>query len=570
MKKIIFLPILILCSLLFTPSTYGASGVSATWTSAAFYLESSTSSEYTQGIMVDGVRYFTLSALATALKDTPSKFSFKWVPALKHIEIEKGTAYTGTPSTNTSSAYSIDSVKPTHATLQLNGKTHVIKAFSYNNQSYFNPNDLAPLLACRFTSKPNSYTIGVYPDLAYRQVQDGTTSDTYTLNFSLPTSSNRWASPLLSSAFVDQNNVIHTVNLSKALYMTTYDANLKPLITQTVPKDLPLWGGFYNGSRYNFCVTGQNNKEQNNSKEVIRIVKYDKDLKPIDTLSITGGMCFTTNPFDAGSLRMQEIGNKLIIHTSRERYKSSDGLNHQSQLTLIIDIDSMKLVNDLGLFQPNHVSHSFNQFVLKDGSKHILLDHGDAYPRSIVLHAQKDSGYQEVDLFDIPGKTGANATGVSIGGFEMSDSHYLAAFSTIDHSLATSYNSYTIVGAEADQRHIMVSAVPKNNLSSSAVKQQMIINYTGTSKTASSPYLVKLSTEHLALLWQENDSTLSYDMIRYVCLDAKGNPCTPVGTLYGTLSTCAPILYNNTITWFAKHQDAQLVYQVPLDMILPN
>src|SRR5699024_2462935 len=106
-----------------------------------------------------------------------------------------------------------------------------------------------------------------------------------------------------------------------------------------------------------------------------------------------------------------ENENELTVHTSRERYLTDDGLNHQSQLTIILDTDTMKTKNYLGEFQKNHVGHSFNQFAQYDGDKLILVDHGDAYPRSIVLNKESGSEFTEVDLFKIPGAIGANCTG---------------------------------------------------------------------------------------------------------------------------------------------------------------
>jgi hypothetical protein len=37
----------------------------------------------------------------------------------------------------------------------------------------------------------------------------------------------------------------------------------------------------------------------------------------------------------------------------------------------------MCVLNDMGRFQSNHVSHSFDQNVQFDGSDHVLVDHGD-------------------------------------------------------------------------------------------------------------------------------------------------------------------------------------------------
>ena len=58
---------------------------------------------------------------------------------------------------------------------------------------------------------------------------------------------------------------------------------------------------------------------------------------------------------------MAEDGDQLVFHTSRERYTTSDGLNHQSQLTLIVDTGAMKVL------QPVVVDNKVTWYVDKKG-----------------------------------------------------------------------------------------------------------------------------------------------------------------------------------------------------------
>jgi len=44
----------------------------------------------------------------------------------------------------------------------------------------------------------------------------------------------------------------------------------------------------------------------------------------------------------------------------------------------------MRVKNYLGEFQSNHVSHSFDQYVLFDGNCHVLIDHGDANRLTVI------------------------------------------------------------------------------------------------------------------------------------------------------------------------------------------
>ena len=145
-----------------------------------------------------------------------------------------------------------------------------------------------------------------------------------------------------------------------------------------------MFGGFYSGQKYNYIAFGQSKREEKDEKEVIRIVRYDKDFNRIDNVSIKGGESFTIEPFDAGCGRMAEYDDTLVFHTSRLRYTTKNGLNHQSQLTIIVNTSRMRVKNYLGEFQSNHVSHSFDQYVLFDGNCHVLIDHGDANRLTVI------------------------------------------------------------------------------------------------------------------------------------------------------------------------------------------
>ena len=99
--------------------------------------------------------------------------------------------------------------------------------------------------------------------------------------------------------------------------------------------ELPLFGGCYVGDEYNYVVLGQTNGLENDETEVLRIIKYDKDWKRVAYCPVAG--INTVIPFNAGSLRMSEADGKLYIHTCHTMYKTSDGLNHQANMTFVLD-----------------------------------------------------------------------------------------------------------------------------------------------------------------------------------------------------------------------------------------
>lgn len=263
---------------------------------------------------------------------------------------------------------------------------------------------------------------------------------------------------------------------------------------------------------------------------------------------------------------MAEAGDTLVFHTSRTRYTTEDKLNHQSQLTIIVNTKSMTVTNDLGRFQKNHVSHSFDQYVLFDGAAHVLVDHGDAYPRSIVLNKGDGASYNEVDLFNIPGKIGANATGVSIGGFELSSANYIVAMNSVDHSLVKEYTSYEMVGLETDQRDVMLSVLPKSNLSSTSVNHVTLAKYVGTNLIASIPKLVKITDDKMMVLWQEFDKENHPGDLKYVLIDGAGKATSDIQTIkHFALSECSPIISGDKIIWYTNNKGSRVFYSIPLN-----
>lgn len=521
-----------------------------------------------KGFEINGSNYFKLRDIAAELSYTGSAFDISWNSKQGMIELTLGQNYTS--SSATSSYYSGEAVQTAtlnKTPLLVNGVVQDLTSYTIQGNTYFKLRDLAEIIPFEILFNPTTGSVELISNCEYQTVLP--TLHTLGSN-KLHNYTSRWASTVNDYIVANADQTLSILTIGDALYIDTYDIDLKNITQKKVTLELPLWGGFYSGENYNYIVYGASNNEENNNKEIIRIVKYDKAFNRLDSASITGGEAFTTVPFDAGSLRMAEYGDTLVVHTSRERYTTEDGLNHQSQLTILLDTKTMKVTNDLGRFQANHVSHSFNQYVLAEGNKHVLVDHGDAYPRSVVLQKGDGKNYTEIDLFDIPGKVGANCTGVSVGGLESTKDHYVVAINSIDHSLASEYTSFNIVGIDKEQRDVILCTVPKTHLTDSQVRQIELSDYSSSNKTSSTPHLVKLSEDHLLVLWQEYDMTNPQDsVVRYVCVDNKGEKCTEVKTMNGaTLSSCQPIINGDSITWFVDYSGKRLLYQLSLDEVM--
>ncbi|OMD27020.1 hypothetical protein BJP48_21675 [Paenibacillus odorifer] len=545
-------------------TTFAGNTVKAKVTESSTYFDGE--QRNLNGFNISNNNYFRLRDLAEYFSGTSSQFDITWNKANNAIEIITGQAYTPEKKT-TSNYYSRN--KNYAATLSnskvlVNGQLQSITAYNIDDNNYFQLRDLAGKIPFDIEFDVQSDRISLFskiPDHAYR-VKTAAVVESNGESSYFP----RWKSTASSYLVNNKDGTVSVIEANKEFTIETYNEKYELTGNKSILFELPVFGGFYSGEKYNYIAFGQENREENDSKEVIRIVRYDKSFNRVDSVSVKGGESYTVSPFDSGSGSMAEAGDTLVFHTSRTRYTTEDKLNHQSQLTIIVNTKSMTVTNDLGRFQKNHVSHSFDQYVLFDGAAHVLVDHGDAYPRSIVLNKGDGASYNEVDLFNIPGKIGANATGVSIGGFEMSPANYIVAMNSVDHSLVKEYTSFEMVGLETDQRDVMLSVLPKSNLSSTSVNHITLAKYVGTNLIASIPKLVKITDDKMMVLWQEFDKENHPGDLKYVLIDGAGKATSDIQTIkHFALSECSPIISGDKIIWYTNNKGSRVFYSIPLN-----
>lgn len=330
---------------------------------------------------------------------------------------------------------------------------------------------------------------------------------------------------------------------------------------KTLNLELPIYGGVYICEDYNFVVTGQTNYEENNNKEVILVTCYDKNWNRLGAASLKGAN--TTVPFDAGSLRMARCEDILYVRTCHEMFTTDDGLNHQANVTISIRISDMSIVDALyGISNNNwgYVSHSFNQFIRVDGADLLAMDHGDAHPRGIMIFRNAGtagkgdfySSIEKVEVLTIATNTGHyNYTGVSAGGFEYSDTHYLVAGNTCPQTGGINQGNA--------QRNIFVTATDKNNFTKDGTKIYYLTNYT-SGVTLSPPHLVKMDGNRFCLLWSADGT------IYYCLLNGQGQRTSGIikgGS--GYLSDCQPIWSEGRIVWYAGTGGNPVFYQICID-----
>lgn len=260
---------------------------------------------------------------------------------------------------------------------------------------------------------------------------------------------------------------------------------------------------------------------------------------------------------------MDMSGKYLLIRTCHEMYKYTDGKIHQANVTIQIDTDTMNVTDShtkISNINEGYVSHSFNQFIKVEDGHIISVDHGDANPRSIILlKYQTDMSegkftpdYYQTPCIQVPvlefkylkDKDHKNPTGASVGGFEISDDHYLVAGNNV--KLDENFDSY-------NTRNIFVAAVDK---STSEVKTTYLTNYNEGEETTTTPQLVKISETRFMVLWTKGDQ------VYYTLVNNKGEKIGEIHNFKGNLADCQPVVSGNKVVWYTWKNEEVVFYDI--------
>lgn len=343
---------------------------------------------------------------------------------------------------------------------------------------------------------------------------------------------------------------------SGELLIEYYDKQYNLQKTMTLQLGLPVFGAFYETGDYYYILTGANNPNEDDTKEVYRLSRYTKDWKAKDYCSLFGAN--TKVPFDAGSARMTKYGNYMFVRTCHKMYGG-----HQANVTFSVDLTNMSVVDRFtGVWESNvgYVSHSFNQFIQVDNGTLLGSDHGDTFPRTIAVlkyPADISKGKFVPDLFDAGCKLyrmiditaiGDNYTGVSQGGFEYSDSSYLVAGNEDTDKYGRT-------------RNVFVSSMPKEGGTETI---HYFSDYAGTEDSAMTPHLIKTGNNSFILLWSSNG------YVYYTAIDGTGNQVGSTHKMAGNLSDCVPSAINGKLIWYAWRNENTTFYEINLSDLSVN
>ncbi len=366
---------------------------------------------------------------------------------------------------------------------------------------------------------------------------------------------------LVHSNLIDDNGTLTRAEFSdNYLYVETYDDDYNLSDSYVIEGELEYISGVHISDEYNYVVCAQINTAERDTCEIARVIQYDKTWTRVDAASICGAN--THQLADAGSLRFEEYGNYLYIHTCHTMYLTSDGYNHQANMTIVIDTTDMSVTTDkcsVSNTSSGYVSHSFNQFIAIDESTNsiITVDHGDAYPRAIAMFRYTDQAGSAtlstpayIDLFEIAGTEGDNETGVSVGDLIVTENNYIVSFSSIDQ------------GTDSTARNVYLAIVSKESFTKDSVEIIQLTDHSDADAIECGyPYITDIGDGAYSVIWQETDSD-AVKKVYYTTIDENGTILSDICRFNAYLSDCEPIFTGDKVIWYATFCSTPVFYYV--------
>ena len=369
---------------------------------------------------------------------------------------------------------------------------------------------------------------------------------------------------------------------TERLFAIEYDSEMNFMGARIIPSELERYGGFYSGEDAYYFLFAANNTEEDDSKEVFRVVKYSKDWKRLGSAAITGDSGFgheVRYPFSWGTLDMLEKNGILYIVCGHEGYvDESVGMGHQG--LLVIRVDENELT---GYISTANLWHSFSQnLALSEDGEIYMVEESEGSEATVVswltdegtYHSHQVQGeywyYNESEIIEV----------LKYGG-QRTSAWAVATYATSNDIQVTGSNILT-VGSSIDQSrydddtykktyNIYLTVTPRNDFSEEATTVRWITkdNCNGYSYIR----LLKLNENRLLLVWRQSESetsvaasddtdTMKDSVLHYVFLDGDGKTISKIFTASGRLSDAYPIVKGGNVIFTASDGSEVAFYTI--------
>lgn len=347
-----------------------------------------------------------------------------------------------------------------------------------------------------------------------------------------------------------------------------YDDNFNIQSKKTLAMELSTWGGFYAGSDAYYLIEGQNNTNENDTAEVIRVIKYDTNWNKIGTAKITsnpdlfGGE--VRYPFNNGCVEMTEYNGTLYIVTGHQGYVDPlYNQGHQGFLMIAVDTASMtgKIV-DCDLW------HSFAQYIAEKDSYLYVLEQseGSRYTKLSRYNAENINQSTSIPVLEYGGShtsAWAIACYASVDGMALSSDNVLCLGTSIDQA---KYDTIT----SDDEHNIYLTVTPISNFAESATTVKWLTNYSGGGKSFLGTKITRINDNRFMVSWEEFETSqtasvddgLSGSILHYIFIDGKGNKVSEEFTAPAPISDCQPVVKGSKIVYYASNGNMVDFYSI--------
>ncbi len=347
-----------------------------------------------------------------------------------------------------------------------------------------------------------------------------------------------------------------------------YDDSFQIQSKKSLDMELNLWGGFFAGSDSYYLVEGQNNTAENDSAEVIRVIRYDTSWNRKGVAKITsnaklfGGQ--VRYPFDVGCVEATEYNGKLYIVTGHEGYVDPQ-YNQGHQGFLMLEVDEATMT---GKIVSSDLWHSFAQYIKnKDSNLYVLeQSEGSRYTKLSRYRAGDEDASASIPVLNYGGSRDsawAIPCYASVDGMALSGKNVLSLGTSIDQK---NYDNVT-----SDMAHnLYLTVTPMADFTESATKVKWLTNYTGEGKCFLGTKITKINDDRFLISWEEfntskaasSEDSLSGSVLHYLFVDGSGEKLTGEFTAAAPISDCQPIVKNSKVVYYASNGNMVNFYSI--------
>ncbi|MCL2110023.1 hypothetical protein FWH30_00320 [Microgenomates group bacterium] len=279
--------------------------------------------------------------------------------------------------------------------------------------------------------------------------------------------------------------------------------------TLEIEKPLQRCGGFTKDGDGNYYLFfAQEVAEGAFDEQNMVLVKYSSTgirLQEFWLEARYGSSSSVKRPFRSGTCRLEiSSGDMIAVYLAREELQDSGGINHQSALGFVLDINTFELLSRLGqegawsmnLMAHPRGGHSFDQFILPIENGFVFTTLGDSRPRGFGFDEAIKGRADNVrgESFGFEGRNGENWTDASMGGIAQTPSGYL---------FVGAYNQNK--PAQGARNLFLLSMDERFGGSTDPI---WITNYTNPQARAVAVKLVQIDVGRYAVMWEVQNYAL--------------------------------------------------------------